>query len=312
MSKEFEPIQNMVGHWEFEDDFSDHSPHSHPVVNHNVELTGDGAVFNGRDSYLEIPNCDDLRFGTTPFTIAARIYTEKYLDDVIAVDDISFKVKSGEIFGFLGPNGAGKTTTINMLIGLIKPTSGTAVINGYDVNDALSHIKELIGVCPQESTIFKSLTGKENIELFGKLHLMKKSEIDERIDELLKVLDLAKAIKRKSKGYSGGMMSQLNIIIALIHDPSIAFLDEPTVGMDPRARRATWEFIRSLKKTNKTVFLTTHYIEEAEKLCDRVAIIDYGKIIEIGNPKELIQKYSVINLEEVFMQITGRRIMEGM
>lgn len=237
---------------------------------------------------------------------------KKYIDDVIAVDDISFKVKSGELFGFLGPNGAGKTTTIQMLIGLIKPTSGTAVINGYDVNDAISHIKELIGVCPQEPAVFKNLTGKENIELFGKLHLMKKSEIDERINNLLKILDLANAIKRKSKGYSGGMMRQLNIIISLVHDPIIAFLDEPTVGMDPRARRATWEFIRSLKQTNKTVFLTTHYIEEAEKLCDRVAIIDYGKIIEIGNPQELIQKYSVKNLEEVFMNITGRRIMEGM
>jgi len=237
---------------------------------------------------------------------------KKYIDDVIAVDDISFKVKSGELFGFLGPNGAGKTTTIQMLIGLIKPTSGTAVINGYDVNDALSHIKELIGVCPQEPAVFKNLTGKENIELFGKLHLMKKSEIDERINNLLKILDLSGAIKRKSKGYSGGMMRQLNIIISLVHDPIIAFLDEPTVGMDPRARRATWEFIRSLKQTNKTVFLTTHYIEEAEKLCDRVAIIDYGKIIEIGNPQELIQKYSVKNLEEVFMEITGRRMMEGM
>ena len=237
---------------------------------------------------------------------------KKYVDDVIAVDDISFKVKSGELFGFLGPNGAGKTTTINILIGLLKATSGTAIINGYDVNDALSHIKDLIGVCPQEPAVFKMLTGKENIELFGKLHLMKKSEIDDRIDKLIKILDLSKAIKRKSKGYSGGMLRQLNMIISLIHDPIIAFLDEPTVGMDPRVRRKTWEFIRSLKKTNKTVFLTTHYIEEAEKLCDRVAIIDYGKIIEIGNPQELVQKYKVNNLEEVFMEITGRRIMEGM
>lgn len=237
---------------------------------------------------------------------------KKDYDDVIAVDDISFKVKSGEIFGFLGPNGAGKTTTINILIGLLKATSGSAVIMGFSVNDALSHIKELIGVCPQEPSIFKILTGKENIELFGKLHSMKKEEINERADSLLKVLDLGKAIKRRAKGYSGGMVSQLNMIISLIHDPKIAFLDEPTVGMDPRARRATWDFIRSLKQTNKTVFLTTHYIEEAEKLCDRVAIIDYGKIIEIGNPKELIQKYSVNNLEEVFMEITGRRIMEGM
>jgi ABC-2 type transport system ATP-binding protein len=141
---------------------------------------------------------------------------------------------------------------------------------------------------------------------------MKKVEIEENMDRLLKILNLSNASKRKTKGYSGGMLRQLNMIIALIHDPQIAFLDEPTVGMDPRVRRATWDFIRSLKKKNKTIFLTTHYIEEAEKLCDRVAIIDYGRIIEIGKPNELIQKYMVNNLEDVFMKVTGRRIMEGM
>ena len=236
---------------------------------------------------------------------------KKGYDDVIAVDDVSFKVKSGELFGFLGPNGAGKTTTINILIGLLKPTSGIATVNGYDLRDGLSHIKELIGVCPQEPSVFKFLTGIENIELFGKLHSMKKAEIKDKTNKLLEILDLSKGSRRKTKGYSGGMLRQLNMIISLIHDPKIAFLDEPTVGMDPRARRATWEFIGSLKTKSKTIFLTTHYIEEAEALCDRVAIIDYGKIIEIGNPKELIQKYSVVNLEEVFMKITGRRILEG-
>ena len=237
---------------------------------------------------------------------------KKGYDDVIAVEDVTFKVKSGELFGFLGPNGAGKTTTINMLIGLIKPTSGIAIVNGYDVNDALSHIKELIGVCPQDASVFKTLTGKENIDLFGALHSMTKAEIRESADKLLEILNLSNASKRRTKGYSGGMLRQLNMIVALIHDPKIAFLDEPTIGMDPRVRRATWEFIRSFKKTNKTIFLTTHYIEEAEKLCDRVAIIDYGKIIEIGIPEELIQKHSVNNLEDVFMKITGRRLMEGM
>jgi ABC-2 type transport system ATP-binding protein len=236
---------------------------------------------------------------------------KKGYDDVIAVEDISFKVKPGELFGFLGPNGAGKTTTINMLIGLEKPTSGTAIVNGYDVNDALSHIKELIGVCPQEPSVFKFLTGIENIELFGKLHLMKKAEITDKTNKLLEILDLSKASRRKTKGYSGGMLRQLNMIISLIHDPKIAFLDEPTVGMDPRARRATWEFIGSLKTKNKTIFLTTHYIEEAEALCDRVAVIDYGKLIEIGTPQELIKKYEVNTLEGVFLKITGRKIMEG-
>jgi ABC-2 type transport system ATP-binding protein len=233
-------------------------------------------------------------------------------DDVKAVDGISFEVKSGELFGFLGPNGAGKTTTIQMLIGLLKPTEGTALVNGYDIHEDLPSIKELIGVCPQEPALFKHLSGKENIELFGNLHLMPKEEIQKRTELLLNVLDLAKASKRKAKGYSGGMIHQLNLIIALIHDPMILFLDEPTIGMDPRVRRKTWDFIGSLKQINKTIFLTTHYIEEAEMLCDRVAIIDYGVLLDIGSPKELMEKYQSKDLEGVFLKITGRKIMEGM
>jgi ABC-2 type transport system ATP-binding protein len=232
-------------------------------------------------------------------------------DDVKAVDGISFQVKSGELFGFLGPNGAGKTTTIQMLTGLLKPTEGTALVNGYDIHEDLPSIKELIGVCPQEPAVFKHLSGRENIELFGNLHLMSKDGIRERTEILLNTLNLAQASKRKAKGYSGGMIHQLNLIIALIHDPMILFLDEPTVGMDPRVRRKTWEFIGSLKQVNKTIFLTTHYIEEAEALCDRVAIIDYGELLEIGTPKELMEKYQSEDLEGVFLKITGRKIMEG-
>jgi ABC-2 type transport system ATP-binding protein len=236
---------------------------------------------------------------------------KKGFDDVKAVDGISFQVKSGELFGFLGPNGAGKTTTIQMLIGLLQPTDGTALVNGFDIHEDLPSIKELIGVCPQEPAVFKHLSGKENIELFGRLHLMSKDEIRKRTDILLKTLDLAKASTRKAKAYSGGMIHQLNLIIALIHDPMILFLDEPTIGMDPRVRRKTWEFIGSLKQVNKTIFLTTHYIEEAEALCDRVAIIDYGELLDIGSPKELMQKYQTDDLEDVFLKITGRKIMEG-
>ena len=238
-------------------------------------------------------------------------YFKGKFETVKAVDDISFSVKKGELFGFLGPNGAGKTTTINILSGLLKPMEGTAIIGGYDVNSNLKKVKEQIGICPQEPAIFKFLNGRENIELFGNLHLMAKDVLKERTQNLLEKLDLLEASKRKTKGYSGGMIRRLNLIIALINDPQIAFLDEPTVGMDPRARRSTWEFIGALKNTNKTIILTTHYIEEAEALCDRVAIIDYGKLIELGSPKELMEKYEAENLEKVFMKITGRRIVEG-
>ncbi len=235
----------------------------------------------------------------------------KQFKDVTAIDGLNLEIKQGELFSLLGPNGAGKTTTINILNGILKPTKGTAIIGGYDVTKNLKKIKELIGVCPQEAAVFKFLNARENIALFGNLHGIPKKELGERTDTLLELLGLAQASKRKAKGYSGGMLRKLNLIIALINNPKIAFLDEPTVGMDPRARRKTWEFIRSLKNQNKTIILTTHYIEEAEALSDRVGIIDYGKLIELGTPNELMRRHEAKNLEEVFLEITGRRILEG-
>ncbi|KKN48001.1 hypothetical protein LCGC14_0657210 [marine sediment metagenome] len=235
----------------------------------------------------------------------------KRFGDVLAVDDLNLEIKRGELFGLLGPNGAGKTTTINILSGLLQPTSGTAYVGGYDVKKDLKKIKELIGVCPQEAAVFKFLTGRENIELFGSLHGMSKKEAKERTEDLLKQANFTETSKRKAKGYSGGMARQLNLLIALVNNPQIAYLDEPTVGMDARARRKTWEFIGSLKEQNKTVILTTHYIEEAEALSDRVGIIDYGELIALGTPKELMKKHDSKNLEEVFLKITGRRIVEG-
>ncbi|KKL58137.1 hypothetical protein LCGC14_2228400, partial [marine sediment metagenome] len=169
----------------------------------------------------------------------------KKFDDIIAVDDLNLEVKRGELFGLLGPNGAGKTTTINILSGILKPTEGTAVVGGYDVRTNLKKVKELIGVCPQEAAVFKFLTGKENIELFGSLHGMSKKAIKERTENLLKLANFTEASKRKAKGYSGGMARQLNLLMALVNNPKIAYLDEPTVGMDARARRKTWEFIGS-------------------------------------------------------------------
>ena len=236
----------------------------------------------------------------------------KQFEDVTAVDSLNLEIKRGELFSLLGPNGAGKTTTINILSGILKPTKGTAIIAGFDVTKNLEEIKKVIGVCPQEAAVFKFLNARENIELFGNIHGIPKKSLEERTDTFLELLGLAEASKRKAKDYSGGMLRKLNLIIALIGDPKIAFLDEPTVGMDPRARRKTWEFIRSLKDQNKTIILTTHYIEEAEALSDRVGIIDYGKLIELGTPKDLMEKHEAQNLEEVFLKITGRRILEGM
>lgn len=234
------------------------------------------------------------------------------METVKAVDGISFDVKNGEFFGLLGPNGAGKTTTIRMLTGNSRPTGGSAKVGGYIIQSQLQKVKEFIGVCPQEFSLYKFLSGIENIEFFGDLHSMPKLKIKERAEELLKMLGLYDARKRNVKGYSGGMKRQLSLIVSLINDPTILFLDEPTVGMDARARRKVWNFLKELKQQKKTIILTTHYIEEAEALCDRVAIIDYGKIIALGSPEDLIQKHGVKDLEGVFLKITGRRIMEGM
>ncbi|MFC1922898.1 ABC transporter ATP-binding protein [Chloroflexota bacterium] len=235
----------------------------------------------------------------------------KNFGDVTAVNGLNLEIRKGEMFGFLGPNGAGKTTTISMLCGLLKPTAGSARIAGFDVGKEPRKVKELIGVCPQEVAVYKFLTGMENLELFGNLHGMEKQALKERAADLVSQADFSDSARRRTKGYSGGMMRQLNLMIALIGDPEIVFLDEPTVGMDARARRRTWEYIGSLKDQGKTVILTTHYIEEAQALSDRVGIIDYGELIDLGTPEELMGKHESEDLEAVFLKITGRRIAEG-
>ena len=234
----------------------------------------------------------------------------KKYQDVTALDDLNLQVGKGELFGLLGPNGAGKTTTINILCGLVKPTVGTATVCGYDVVKESLKVKDLIGVCIQETAIYPYLTGAENVDLFGNLHAMNKAELKERRNMLLTKMGLAEDAKRRAGKYSGGMKHRLSLILALISDPQIAFLDEPTVAMDPQSRHAVWDFLKELKKEEKTIVLTTHYMEEAEKLCDRVGIIDHGKLIALGTPKELISKNQVNNLEELFLKLTGRNIRE--
>ncbi len=235
----------------------------------------------------------------------------KKFGDITAVNGLNLDIRRGEMFGFLGPNGAGKTTTISMLCGLLEPSAGSVQIAGFDVGREPQKVKALIGVCPQEAAVFKFLTGMENLELFGNLHGLDKQLLKKRAAELVNQANFSEAAKRKTKGYSGGMMRQLNLMIALISDPEIVFLDEPTVGMDARARRRTWEYIGTLKDQGKTVILTTHYIEEAQTLSDRVGIIDYGELIALGTPEELMTEHEVADLEAVFLKITGRRIAEG-
>ena len=225
---------------------------------------------------------------------------KKYFEDVQAVDDVSFKIKKGECFGFLGPNGAGKTTMINLLSCYLKPTSGEAYIAGYDVVKDNQEVKKHIGIAPQENIFYEELNVYENLMFFGKMYTVDSRILKARASDLIKKVGLKEKRKTKARKLSGGMKRRLNLIIGLVHDPDILFLDEPTAGLDPQSRRLLWDYIFELKKQNKTIFLTTHYMDEADILSDRLAIIDHGKIIAEGSPeylKETIGKGDLLNLK---------------
>ena len=207
--------------------------------------------------------------------------------DIRAVDGISFAVRRGEIFGFLGPNGAGKTTTIKVITTLIKKTSGKAIVDGIDVDKDPAAIRRIIGYAAQEVGIDDELTGRENLRLQCALYHLPKAERDERIAELLKAIDLEDAADRRAGTYSGGMRKRLDLAMALIPHPKVLFLDEPTTGLDPQNRAAVWEYIRGLNEQGMTIFLTTQYMEEADRLADRLCIIDHGHIMAEGTPASL-------------------------
>ncbi len=210
----------------------------------------------------------------------------KIYDTILAVDELNLGIKKGELFALLGPNGAGKTTAINMLSGLLKPTSGTAEVMGYDINRQPFKVKEVIGVSPQETTLSERLNSLENLDLIGRLHGIEPERLKTWSRLLLETMGLEKRAKDQVRKFSGGMKRRLSIALALIHNPEVIFLDEPTLGLDPQARRAVWEYIAGLKG-DKTILLTTHYMEEADFLADRIGIIDEGKIVALGTPQKL-------------------------
>ncbi len=225
--------------------------------------------------------------------------------DSNAVDDISFSVKKGEFFGFLGPNGAGKTTTINMLVNLVKKTGGSVEIAGFEVTEHGLEVYKRIGFAMQEIGLDETASAHEMLELHGRLYHLPQEKIESQIQSLLKLVELEKVADKFTSTYSGGMRRRFDLALALIHEPEVLFLDEPTVGLDPHARQLIWGHLRNLNKKGMTVFLTTHFMDEAEQLCDRIAIIDQGKIITEGTPEELIKKNKVKNMEEVFLKVTG-------
>ncbi|HDM25637.1 MAG TPA: ATP-binding cassette domain-containing protein [Thermoplasmatales archaeon] len=225
--------------------------------------------------------------------------TRKF-NGLVAVDNVNFEVEEGEIFGFLGPNGAGKTTTIKMLITLLRPTSGTAKVVGFDIIKERNRVRECIGVVFQEPALDTELTGKENLDFHARMYGLSRAEREKRIVDVLQLVDLTDKADVLVKNYSGGMKRRLEIARGLMHYPKVLFLDEPTLGLDTQTRNAIWSYIKRLnKEEGTTIFLTTHYMEEADYLSDRAAIIDHGKLLVVDKPEELKNKVGkdLINLK---------------
>jgi len=221
------------------------------------------------------------------FTIETFNLTKQF-NGLVAVDKLNIAVERGEIFSLLGPNGAGKTTTISMLCTILQPTSGTAKVNGYDIVKQANQVRKSIGIVFQDPSIDDRLTGRENLKMHADLYGVPTSEQKARVDEVLKLVELEARADDILRTYSGGMRRRLEIARGLIHHPKVLFLDEPTIGLDPQTREHIWDYIQELKKVHDvTIVLTTHYMEESDKLSDRVAIIDYGKIVTLDTPAKL-------------------------
>jgi ABC-2 type transport system ATP-binding protein len=229
---------------------------------------------------------------------------------ITAVNDVSFDVFKGEIFGMIGPNGAGKSTTFSMLTTLIKPTSGSIKVAGFNVEKQDDKVRPLIGIVPQKLSLYPLLTVRENLELMGNLYNVPKKVMEEKIDYYLKLVGLEASADRFTGGFSGGMKQRLSVIAAVLHDPEILFWDEPSTGLDPQTRNVIWKLARKFNDEGKTLIFTTHYMEEADSLCNRVAVMDSGKLVALDNPELLKEKTGSTNLEEVFVRFTGEEVRD--
>lgn len=235
----------------------------------------------------------------------------KKFGDLIAVNDISFSVKRGEIFAFLGPNGAGKSTTIKMLTTILSPTSGEILLDGHNPTHDALQARKSFGIVFQDPSLDDELTAYENIEFHGVLYGVPRETGKERAEQLLKIVELWDRKDELVKNFSGGMKRRLEIARGLLHHPKILFLDEPTQGLDPQTRNHIWSYIQNLNKEEEiTIFFTTHYMEEAEKVAGRVDVIDHGHIVAEGTPEELKKKTNAPSLEEAFLSLTGHDIRD--
>jgi ABC-2 type transport system ATP-binding protein len=227
------------------------------------------------------------------------------------VKGISFSVARNEVFGLLGPNGAGKTTTISILCGLFPPSSGRVIIDGMSLNGDLAGIKQIVGVVPQDIALYPTLSARENLNFYGNMYGVSGKELKDKIELWLNNFGLKDAADRRVSTYSGGMKRRVNLIAGILHEPKILFLDEPTVGVDVQSRNVIIDHLKELNKKGTTIIYTSHHMEEAEDFCSKVAIIDHGKIIAQGSPKDLITGYAECNnLESVFLHLTKRKLRD--
>lgn len=226
-----------------------------------------------------------------------------------AVDRLDLEIEEGEFFGLLGPNGAGKSTTVAMLSTILRPTRGTVTIAGYDIKRHAKEIRRLIGVVPQEFGLYDQLTAAENLAYFGKLHGVEGGKLKDRIEELLRLVQLQDRANDLVNTFSGGMKHRLNLVMGLIHEPKLLFLDEPTTGLDPQARLAVWELIKRFQSGGVTILLTTHYMEEADYLCERVAIMDRGKVIALDSPARLKRSIGKLEVIEVKARKVTKKVL---
>jgi len=245
------------------------------------------------------------------FLIAQDIH--KSFIEQKAVNGVSFTINKGEIFGLLGPNGAGKTTTIRILSTVLEPDSGDVIVGGYSIRQNANDVRNLIGVCPQELALYEDLSAYDNMVFFGRMAGLHGNEAKAQTIAHLELMGLANRAKDKVKKFSGGMKRRVNLAIALLGHPELLFLDEPTVGVDPQSRNSIYETIEGLRDNGMTVLYTTHYMEEANRLCDRTAIIDGGQVIAMDTPYELksqIGNPEQVTLEDVFLKLTGRSLRD--